>query len=648
MLIAERIKAGDFRLTIPRTEIIFRRRSHAKTILQIVLIVSNLLGLIATAQASSPNNSHKPSYTIQRFWSDYSVREDGSYEYSLERTVRILTPRGVNNAGEYRYSYISSQESVTSVEAWTIQPDGTRIQVAESAIRTQEDPAYGGSAKFTDSRDKVVIFPDVKVGSVLHLRIKTNFHTPSFPKQFFTTYRFTNSIPWGDVRISISVPKSMKLFTEQRGMTGSQTASEDGTTLFEYQYSNPDASASVTNSVSLLDRAPSLQASTFETPVEYGRQYQLYAEPQSRPNDAIRTLADQITHGLTDNREKVKKLYEWVAMNIRYVNTVLGNGRLIPHPAGEVLADRYGDCKGHVALLEALLTAVGIESSPALVNLGDSYQIASIGTVAPFNHVMTYVPELDLFIDSTDRFAPFGSLAFEVMDKPVILTRLNRTARTPKVIPEQNVARSSVQLRVTEDGTILGKSKTQYTGFREIDSRYARFEASGKTNEDQVNLVLSQFKETGTGKISPQDPINIAAPYWIDAVFEMDAPSNFPGRGAFKLPVGLSHATVPTLATDPQPRRTEPFICKSLKAFENYTVEFPSNVTIEEIPEGVRYQSGAYEYESKFTLNGRTLQVDRELTVSYPGSVCAPEEALELKKLQRVLQRDLRQQVFYR
>jgi len=359
-------------------------------------------------------------------------------------------------------------------------------------------------------------------------------------------------------------------------------------------------------------------------------------------------LAHQITDGLTDNREKVKKLYEWVAMNIRYVNTVLGNGRLIPHPAGEVLADRYGDCKGHVALLEALLTAVGIESSPALVNLGDSYQMGSIGTVAPFNHVMTYVPELDLFIDSTDQFAPFGSLSFEVMDKPVVLTRLNRTARTPKAIAEKNVARSSVQLRVTEDGTILGESKTQYTGFHEIDSRYARFEASGKTNEDQVNQLLSRFKETGTGKISPQDPSNIAAPYWIDAVFEMDAPSNFPGRGAFKLPVGLSHATVPTLAIYPQPRRTEPFICKSLKAFENYTVEFPNNVTVEEIPESVRYQSGAYEYESKFALNGRTLQVDRELTLSYPGSVCAPEEALELKKLQRVLQRDLRKQVFYR
>ena len=64
------------------------------------LLLSGLPSSTAQAATSESNNGHKPHYAMQRYWVDYSVREDGSYEYSLERTVRILTPIGVKKAGE--------------------------------------------------------------------------------------------------------------------------------------------------------------------------------------------------------------------------------------------------------------------------------------------------------------------------------------------------------------------------------------------------------------------------------------------------------------------------------------------------------------------------------------------------------------------
>jgi transglutaminase-like putative cysteine protease len=95
----------------------------------------------------------------------------------------------------------------------------------------------------------------------------------------------------------------------------------------------------------------------------------------------IRSLALKLTTGLTSERDKVKKLYEWVATNIRYVSVSLGDGRLVPHDAYEVLKNQYGDCKDHVVLLEALLDAVGIPSSPALINLGAAYKLAKVGVI---------------------------------------------------------------------------------------------------------------------------------------------------------------------------------------------------------------------------------------------------------------------------
>ena len=47
--------------------------------------------------------------------------------------------------------------------------------------------------------------------------------------------------------------------------------------------------------------------------------------------------------------------------------------------------------------------------------------------LSPFNHVITYVPGLNLYLDSTARFAPMGALPDEVMDKPVL-----QPARSPE------------------------------------------------------------------------------------------------------------------------------------------------------------------------------------------------------------------------
>jgi len=47
----------------------------------------------------------------------------------------------------------------------------------------------------------------------------------------------------------------------------------------------------------------------------------------------------------------------------------------VPHDAQSILDNRYGDCKDHVVILEALLEAVGIDSSPALINSGPSQNV---------------------------------------------------------------------------------------------------------------------------------------------------------------------------------------------------------------------------------------------------------------------------------
>ena len=97
---------------------------------------------------------------------------------------------------------------------------------------------------------------------------------------------------------------------------------------------------------------------------------------------------------------------------------MLGAGGFTPHAATDVLALHYGDCKDHVMLLEALLAARGIVSNPALIAAGGAYVLPDGPSPFYFNHLITYVPEFRLFLDSTAHYAPFGVLPLPDADRP--------------------------------------------------------------------------------------------------------------------------------------------------------------------------------------------------------------------------------------
>src|SRR5690606_5637149 len=92
-----------------------------------------------------------------------------------------------------------------------------------------------------------------------------------------------------------------------------------------------------------------------------------------------------------------------------------------PHAAADVLNAHYGDCKDKAVLLQALLAAKGIRSRPALVNAGNAYELAGVALLSSFNHVITYLPDLRLFADSTSGLARFGALPDALAGKQALI-----------------------------------------------------------------------------------------------------------------------------------------------------------------------------------------------------------------------------------
>ena len=113
---------------------------------------------------------------------------------------------------------------------------------------------------------------------------------------------------------------------------------------------------------------PDVQLTTFTDWKQIAERYAKLQGDRMTIDDNVRKKADELTKGASTPEEKARRLYDYVALDIRYVSISLGVGRFQPHAASEVLESGYGDCKDKHTLLAAMLKVEGIPSYPVLID----------------------------------------------------------------------------------------------------------------------------------------------------------------------------------------------------------------------------------------------------------------------------------------
>ena len=145
------------------------------------------------------------------------------------------------------------------------------------------------------------------------------------------------------------------------------------------------------------------------------------------------------------------------------------------------------------------------------------------------------------------------------------------------------------------------------------------------------------------------DPTDITKPYWIKTKFTLEPLANMPGRGGMPIPVGLAPGEIARSGSlTPEPETKYPSRCISRVVDERYTLNFPGNVSIENIPKGIQFRRGDVRYQSSFIQDGRKVTVHRTLRVQRASNVCGDKQNRDWLAFYKVLQRDLRSQIIYR
>jgi transglutaminase-like putative cysteine protease len=471
---------------------------------------------------------------------DYVVRTSELVDVTSRTEVEVIAPSMVQSLGQHRMTVNTHFFELEIVEAATIKPDGRRIDVPRDKVVELNGTESSTNMLFqADVKTLVVPFPDLAAGDRTVLVTRAIQKRAQVAGGLSRTLAFAPSLR-SEAMITVDAPRDIKLHVTERALT--HTREERGDRIVvRWTIPRQSYAAEEAGSVAVIDWAPMLAFSTYESWEAIGSQAFLLADPKSKPTEEIDKLAGEITRGIVDKRQQAAAIYDWVARNIRYFLVVLGQGGWEPHDTASILANRYGDCKDHSTLMRALLRSKGIDSQFVLINSQNRIYKPFDVPIVGFDHMILYLPEFDLYADPTVATGSFHALPGVLADKPVVRVGSSGTTlgRTPVLKPEQNSIELTVEAEVKADGTIVGRNTVVAKGAAAIEARgmMRQFEQRGAS--EAVKLLLTRQRWAGSSTFETRSPFDRADPYEVKSNFIFTSMVSRLNTTAVVVPSGL-------------------------------------------------------------------------------------------------------------
>lgn len=617
---------------------------------RLALLLATCLATLAFAAGSGP--ADLPS-RVARLYVTYTVNPDGSRVETRETAITILTQQAVEYGKQASVSHSTSVERAEILEAYTLKADGRRIEVPKSNYQLDINKGRDeASPAFSDRTRITIIFPDVAVKDTLVYKYRIAETEPMFPGKFSVDERFSRYMAYDDVRVRFDAPAGMWTQHSVTDMASATDESRDGRRILEWTWKNPAPPRQKRAGYRAYnpDAEPGYAFSTFRSHAEIAEAYWERARPKAVPSDRVRALAEEIAKSAKGQREQARALYEWVATNIHYAGNCVGVGAVVPRDQSFVLDNKMGDCKDQATLLQALLAARGIASTQALVNSGQTYRLPKVPVVSQVNHVIVYVPGLDLYLDPTSSTTPFGMLPLGDCDKPVLLVEGFRDgARTPPLKSAANRQVTKSSLAVKADGSIGGVIDVTSSGLFAVTARDAMRLLTPQQKDELLERMFKRDNKTGFGRLENDDPKPLKTDFSSKLTFETEEFAEMPGPGAFTIgSMSVAGANLYSVldSTDEEEIGDETS-CFGGTLVEEFVFRLPKGMKVIAIPKNVSLSNATVTYKATYSLKGGVLSARREFVDRTDRNVCPGAVQKDFVKLSRKIAQDLKAQVVY-
>ncbi|WP_088581340.1 DUF3857 domain-containing transglutaminase family protein [Burkholderia ubonensis] len=591
-----------------------------------------------------------PPTTLERDVHEFVIQRDGSLEEHDDATLRANDANGIDAIAQRYVWFDKDLEKVDLLAAQTLDRDGVAHSVGPDAIRDVQEPRSAGAPTFQDGVLRTVVFPGVEAGSrtrVAFRKVRTRPLNPGYFGYFVEPSRD----PVDYQRLVFDVPADMPLHADARGYVALPPVTANGRTRYVFEYRHGPYDRIELGAVGYPTDGDRLMVSTLPDYAAFAARYRNAAVDPSADDPAVAQLARALTANAPDPHDKARILYDWVRANVRYVALFLGETAAAPHRVTDILRNRYGDCKDHVALFGALLAAVGIRSEPVLLNLGAVYTLPSVpgyggGAV---NHAITWLPDLGLYADTTTGGIAFGYLPPIVMDRPALLVDTGVLARTPATQPRTRTARLAI------DAARLDAQR--YQSYVEDDGWTAELERNvfrRATRERVRQLAVERLRQSGlrgTADLVTTDLAATAGPFgvtmtgtldhavWPDGTTAVPALSSLTGGIATQVQGWLA-----------EPVRTQAWVCIGGAFDETAQIALPANVAVTDVPADTAVRDRFVDFASHyvFDASARVVQITRRLRAHFDRQVCTPDDYAAMRASLERIERDTQAQIVVR
>ncbi len=349
-----------------------------------------------------------------------------------------LTDAGAAVGRQYSFSFQADRQRAQLRGAKVYRAAGGVDEAIESAEGPADNPEL---SMYTSARTVYVQFPRLEAGDVVELkyRIDDVGDRGEFAGYFGELEYLQSEAPIGHAEYVVITPKDRRLYVDAQRIPrlaeSVEVVGNERVHVFR-----ADALAGVSPEPAMPPWSEVLgfvHVSTYPSYRELGAWYWGLSRDQLELDSATRELTQRIALGKTSVREKVEAVYDWVVKNTRYVALEFGIYGYKPRRSVQTVSRGWGDCKDKAAVLVAMLNELGVESTMVLVRTGHRGRFRSeVASLAPFDHAIAYVPELDLYLDGTAEFT--GSRELPAMDQGALALQVNAGNAKLVTLPEND------------------------------------------------------------------------------------------------------------------------------------------------------------------------------------------------------------------
>lgn len=432
------------------------------------------LGLSHAAHARLATESEM-SFLIERNDATYDVKKDGTYTMDVTIQIAILAEAGRESQAVKSITFNSRASKFELLSAKTINDD-VEIPVASTNIEIRET---GDSKAFDSTKEAVISFPAVRVGSRVAYHYRLKVHEVPFDGFFsmgaglnFENVDLQHRLIRSDLPLYIFTDDKAGLMKIESRRDGSRYVMEI-TNREKARYEVIQEESSYADSA----RLPTVLISTLPTWEGFAQNVLLAQEKllKSAAQAPLPPVFEKIREAAAKAppEKRIATVAAMTAKELRYFGDWRRrNGGHIPRSLTEIAQTGYGDCKDMSLVVVAITRALGLKADVAWLwrsenFLDDGYY--KLPTDFSFNHAIARVETSEghvEWVDATNSVAIPGIIFVDISNRPVLVMSAAgvRMERTPGMTSSETITRTNMSLHAKKDGRFEVKGDLYLTG----------------------------------------------------------------------------------------------------------------------------------------------------------------------------------------